>query len=97
MSTASTDSWNVPRGNSGLVLDGALFVFVEGTDPEVFLLLEARAGASDEQRLVYGLARMNSVRLRVLKGTNVLWEAPALKMRDVHDRPDKPYTALRIR
>ena len=28
----------------GTVEDGALFAFVEGTDPEVFLLIEARAG-----------------------------------------------------
>lgn len=79
------------------VLDGALFVFVEGTDPEVFLLIEARAGANEERKWMYGLGRMNSVRLRVLQGADVLWEAPALTMSDVHDRPDKPYTALRIR
>jgi hypothetical protein len=79
------------------LVDGALFVFVEGTDPEVFLLIEARTGAKDERKWVYGLARMNSVRLRVRQGADVLWEAPALRMSDVHDRPDKPYTALRIR
>ena len=79
------------------VLDGALFVFVEGTDPEAFLLIEARGGAKDGREWLYGLGRMNSVRLRVLQGAHVLWEAPALPMRDVHDRIDKPYTALRIR
>lgn len=79
------------------VLDGALFVFVEGTDPEVFLLIEARVGDNDDRKWIYGLGRMNSVRLRVLQGAHVLWEAPALPMTEVHDRPDKPYTALRIR
>lgn len=79
------------------VLDGALFVFAEGTDPEVFLLIEARGVAKDDLEWHYGLGRMNSVRLRALQGAHVLWEAPALPMREVHDRPDKPYTALRIR
>jgi hypothetical protein len=63
----------------------------------VFLLIQARADNSDEREWLYGLGRMNSVRLRVLQGAHVLWEAPALPMRDVHDRPDKPDTALRIR
>jgi hypothetical protein len=42
------------------VRDGYLFVFVQGTDPEVFLLLEPkRVGQSWEWR--FALARMNSV------------------------------------
>lgn len=43
------------------VIDGALYAFVQGTDPEVFLLIEARkvAGGHEWQ---YALARMNSVK-----------------------------------
>jgi hypothetical protein len=41
------------------IVDGAIFVFVEGTDPEAFLLLEA---AGDEQPFWrFALARMNLV------------------------------------
>jgi len=40
------------------VLDGALFGIVLGTDPEVFLLLEARQ-RGDSRTWQYGLARMN--------------------------------------
>ncbi len=43
------------------VLDGSLFVFVQGTDPEVFLMIEARK-AGDQWQWQYGLARMNSVK-----------------------------------
>ena len=79
------------------VLDGALFSFVEATDPEVFLMIEARTSSKDQHAWKYGLARMNSVRLRVLRGDVVLWDAPTLPWSDVFDRPDKSYTALRIR
>ncbi|HEV3119046.1 MAG TPA: hypothetical protein VGY58_18475 [Gemmataceae bacterium] len=79
------------------VLDGALFAFVEGTDPEVILAIEARADAKEEPVWRYGLGRMNSLRLRVLRGDDVLWEGPAIAWEDFHDRTDKPYTVLRIR
>jgi hypothetical protein len=42
-----------------LVVDGALFGIVLGTDPEVFLLLEARK-ADQAVRWQYAVARMNS-------------------------------------
>jgi hypothetical protein len=79
------------------ILDGALFSFVEATDPEVFLLIEARSKGKDEHEWRYGLGRMNSVRLRVLRGEQMLWEAAELPWRDALDRPDKAYTAMRIR
>ncbi|HEY2251529.1 MAG TPA: hypothetical protein VGH74_10735 [Planctomycetaceae bacterium] len=49
--------YRYPAGE-GEVLDGALFAIVLGTDPEVFLLLEARR-ASEKLTWQYGLARMN--------------------------------------
>ena len=42
------------------VLDGALFMFVQGTDPEVVLMVEARQ-ALDKWDWQYALMRMNSV------------------------------------
>jgi len=42
------------------LLDGALFVFVQGTDPEMLLLVEARRGGG-QWEWQYGLARLNSV------------------------------------
>jgi len=43
------------------VIDGALYAFVQGTDPEVFLLIEARKVAGGHE-WYYALARMNSVK-----------------------------------
>ena len=45
------------------LLDGALFVFVQATDPEVLLLIEARRDEAGH-RWQYGLARMTSRALR---------------------------------
>jgi hypothetical protein len=58
-------------------LDGALFAFVEGTDPEVFLLLEA-VNANADASWNFGLVRMNRDALRVtFRDTNV-WSVPII-------------------
>jgi hypothetical protein len=59
-------------------LDGALFAFVVGTDPEVLLLLECdTAAARPEWR--FGIGRMNRDALRVKRKGETVWEAPALR------------------
>ena len=42
------------------IVDGALYAFAEGTDPEALLLLEVVRGAGDSQSWRYTLARMTS-------------------------------------
>jgi hypothetical protein len=59
------------------VLDGALFAFVVGTDPEVWLALEAR-GSADEGDWHFALARMNADALAVELDGRQVWEAPAI-------------------
>lgn len=77
-------------------LDGAVFAFVESTDPEILLVIEAtRKG--DDHEWTYAFARLNSIRMRAFHNDKSVWEAPLLPWRDALDRPDKPYTALRIR
>lgn len=75
------------------VVDGAMYVFVLGTDPEVLLLIEARRGGagSEWQR---AFARMNSVELRVQRGDGVEWSTQTLPWSEVNDR-SRPYTAIR--
>jgi hypothetical protein len=46
------------------IVDGALFAFVEGTDPEAWLVLEA-ARTDSETHWQYAVARMNADALRV--------------------------------
>ncbi|MDR3636282.1 MAG: hypothetical protein P4L84_20940 [Isosphaeraceae bacterium] len=73
-------------------LDGALFAFVEGTDPEVVLDVQARrvAGA-DTFEWVYGLVRMNSNALRVAHRGREVWTIPEIPWREAFDH-DRPYT-----
>lgn len=62
------------EGDHPDVLDGAVFAFVEGTDPEAFLLIEARPG-EEGPTWYYALARMNSILLRGYDGEDLVWEA----------------------
>jgi hypothetical protein len=58
----------------GEVLDGALFAIVMGTDPEVFLLLEARR-VSDGPTWRYAFARMNVDAMTVSFKEQEVWRA----------------------
>ena len=61
--------------DGGTPEDGALFAFVEGTDPEVFLFVEARKGANGLE-WQYALAPMGCWAVKVkLKGRET-WELP---------------------
>ncbi len=59
-------------------VDGALFAFVEGTDPEVLLVLEARR-AGDSVQWEYGLARMNRDAVSVAFRDTSVWSVPYLE------------------
>lgn len=73
------------------VLDGAVFAFVQGTNPEVVLLLEARRSGT-EHEWQYALARFNSVALRASYYEQQVWSVPqaAPPWNNVKD-PGKPY------
>jgi hypothetical protein len=60
--------------------DGALFAFVLGTDPEFFLLLEART-TPHGPRWQYSLARMNDDPLRVTFQGKVIWKVDKVNRR----------------
>jgi hypothetical protein len=65
------------------LLDGALLALVEGTDPEVLLLIEARK-TGERFGWQYALARLNSVRLQA-------------KYKDrEYTRRDRPYSVFNI-
>ncbi len=67
--------YEIPPGRTD-VIDGGLFAFVHTTDPEVLLLIEARApekGGPPEWH--YALARMSLVNLRVRLKDNEVWSA----------------------
>ncbi len=56
------------------VIDGALFAFVQGTDPEVLLMIEAVSNESGETSWQYGLARMSMVPMEVLHQDESVWK-----------------------
>lgn len=57
--------------------DGAMFAFVEGTDPEAFLILEATK-ANDESKWQFGLVRMNGDAIRVTFRDTDVWSVPKI-------------------
>ncbi len=75
----------------GDLIDGGLFVFVLGTDPEAFLLIEARQPAAGGPQWQYGAARMSSINLRINHHGREVWNAPVLPWSQVSDR-NEPYT-----
>jgi len=74
------------------VVDGALFAFVEANDPQLLLLIEARAQSEAASRWQYTLARMSSRQQRVsLDGQEIFfaanfWQGPK--------SPEEPYLEL---
>ena len=74
------------------VVDGTLFTFAQGTNPEVLLLLEAHRGKTNLE-WQYALAPMTSYAVEAkYKGTRV-WVLPARS----HGVPNKPWVCLHFR
>ena len=76
------------------LLDGALFAFVQGTDPEVFLLIEAEK-TDGAARWRYAASRMNMFELHLALDDKEVWSAAELTWNDVADRRG-PYTIITL-
>jgi hypothetical protein len=72
---------------------GALFAFVQGTDPDLFLLIEARGKDAASARWQFAATRMNSVQLQLRHRDKEVWKAEILPWKDVSDR-SRPYTSF---
>jgi hypothetical protein len=76
------------------VTDGALFAFVRGTDPEAFLMVEARKG-QDGLEWQYAFARfVGHASLRAVRDGREVWKVDALPVK-VNLDPKQPYFAVR--
>jgi hypothetical protein len=75
------------------VLAGGLFTLVHGTDPEIFLLIEARSKDPAGARWQYAVTRMTSSALRLRLRDKEVWVAEILRGRQVTD-PERPYTTF---
>lgn len=66
------------------LVDGALFAFVRGTDPETWLLLEARRTDSGSAiRWEYALARMNSIAFSATYKGQPVWRCDVMPFPEV--------------
>jgi hypothetical protein len=82
------------ENTKGELIDGGLFVFVLGTDPEAFLLIEARRPPGGAPEWRFGATRMNSINLRLNHRGREIWNAPEIPWEQVWD-PRQPYTVFR--
>jgi hypothetical protein len=72
-------------------LDGALFAFVLGTDPELLLLFECDTSAAKPEWR-FGVARMNSFHTYLKRKGETVWEAAEIK----HSSPNDVYLGVPI-
>ena len=66
-------------------LDGGLFTFVLGTDPELMLLLECDIAEKSQWR--FGVTRMNRDAVRLKHKDETVWEVESFRQH----RPEDPY------
>lgn len=80
------------RTQTPVVADAGLFVFAQTTDPEVLLLIEARATPAGP-RWHYALAKLNSVEFRVQFADQEVWSTPEIPWSATRDR-EAAYTVF---
>lgn len=68
----------------GIVI-GGLFALVHGTDPEIWVLIEARGENPEKSRWQYAAARMNSVAVRLRHKDEKVWSEDVMLWKDVSD------------
>ncbi len=82
---------------SAELLDGALFVFVQGTDPDAWLLLETYKPADlAAAQWQFAVARMNSIEINVEHNGRQAWHCDILPFRDVATTHKLPYTSFKF-
>jgi len=73
--------------------DGALFAFVQATDPEVLLVIEVSSAAGGGAPVwPYGIARMSMVNLRAQHKDRSVW---SMNWASNLEDPNQPYVTLR--
>ena len=79
------------------VIDGAVYGFVDSTDPEVLLLIEARE-QDGKRSWVYSPARSRHDHLRVYQKNKIDWEVPQLAppWTNIRD-PNKTYFGFQLK
>jgi hypothetical protein len=76
------------------ILDGALFVLVQGTDPEVFLLLEAR-GNDGKEEWQFAATRMNGVGFSLRYLDKEVWSVEIMPWQNIRSHAEI-YTTIQF-
>lgn len=71
------------------LLDGAVFVFANGTNPEILMFVEAHAGDDGASKWLIGFAPLGSAELHVTRNDEDVWKQP--RAPGVVGRPSDPY------
>jgi hypothetical protein len=71
------------------VVDGAVFAFVQGTDPEVLLMIESALDEKGAAQWRFALARMSMVPLEVIRASQVVWKTDWAR-----EAPDRGYYTI---
>lgn len=75
----------VDADETGGIISGAMFAFCQGTDPELFLLIEAQRG-DDGERWMFAAAEFSNLSLFLTLDDVEVWSAdpPRFSSRGVH-------------
>jgi len=80
------------------VIAGGVFAFVQGTDPDILLLIEARGKDVAAARWQFAAARMHSVAvLRLWHQEKTVWESEPFSWSDVNEKHERVYTNFRFK
>jgi hypothetical protein len=72
------------------LLDGAIFTYANGTNPELLLLIEAHRQGDGPPKWSYAAARLSRAELHLTLGQRDVWTAPILD-KDLILNPDETY------
>ena len=75
-------------------MDGAIFAYANGTNPELLLLLEARRQGDSPPGWWYAAARLGRAELILKLGPRDVWSAPILERGLTLNPADPYYTTL---
>jgi hypothetical protein len=75
------------------IINGGLFALVHGTDPEIFVLIEARGENAASARWQFAATRMTSVEVRLRHKDEQVWSAETLPWKEVYDH-EHVYTSF---
>jgi hypothetical protein len=71
------------------IIDGAIFAFAQGTNPEVLIQFEAVLSSTGTAEWRYAFAPMTSFQVKVRQGESLVWELPVAPVPTLD--PHSPY------